>query len=187
MENLPLYIILWVIVLLILYIIWKYNWIITLRNRRENAFADIDVQLKLRFDLVPNIVNTVKGYAEHEKTTLSQVIEARSRYQWAKSTDDKIWASNMLTAALWGIFALAEAYPDLKANASFTQLQSELSDIENKLAASRRFFNSATTEFNTYIELFPTNVIAWMFSFKRAELFELENREAEKNPVKVEF
>ncbi len=182
----PLLILLWVSAIVVIYIISKYNWIITLRNNREKAFADIDVQLKLRFDLVPNLVNTVKWYAEHEKSTLNEVVEARTKYMSADSTDDKIWASNMLTSALGKIFALAESYPDLKANDNFWKLQMELSDIENKIAASRRFFNSATTEFNTYIELFPTNVLAWMFWFKRAELFEILNEEEKKN-VKVEF
>lgn len=181
-----LYILLWVCAVVVIYVISKYNSIIALRNSREKAFADIDVQLKLRFDLVPNLVNTVKGYAEHEKSTLNWVVEARTKYMSAKSSDDKIWASNMLTSALWKIFALAESYPDLKANENFSKLQMELSDIENKLAAARRFFNSATTEFNTYIELFPANIIAWMFNFKRAELFEVWSEE-EKQNVKVEF
>jgi len=182
----PLFILIWVCAVFVIFVISKYNAIITLRNNREKAFADIDVQLKLRFDLVPNLVNTVKGYAKHEKSTFNEVIEARNKYKTASSTDDKIWASNMLTWALGKLFALAEAYPDLKANESFSKLQMELSDIENKLAAARRFFNSATTEFNTYIELFPANIIAWIFNFKRAELFEVIN-EQEKESVKVEF
>lgn len=183
----PTLIILWIIAIVAIYVISKYNWIIALKNNRENAFADIDVQLKLRFDLVPNLVNTVKWYADHEKSTLNEVTEARTKYMSAQNIDDKVWANNMLSQALWKLFAVAEDYPDLKANENFLNLQNELSDIENKLAASRRFFNSATNEFNTYIEVFPTNIIAWTFSFKRVESFELENREEEKNAPKVEF
>jgi len=182
-----LYILLGTSAVVIIYVISKYNWIITLRNNREKSFADIDVQLKLRFNLIPNLVNTVKGYAKHEKSTFNEVVEARTKYMSAWNTDDKIWASNMLTAALWKIFALAESYPELKANQNFIGLQGELSDIENKLAAARRFFNSATTEYNTYIELFPTNIIAWMFNFKRAELFEIQNRDEVWEVPNVEF
>jgi len=182
-----LYILLGTSAVVIIYVISKYNWIITLRNNREKSFADIDVQLKLRFNLIPNLVNTVKGYAKHEKSTLNEAVEARTKYMSAWNTDDKIWASNMLTAALWKIFALAESYPELKANQNFIGLQGELSDIENKLAAARRFFNSATTEYNTYIELFPTNIIAWMFNFKRAELFEIQNRDEVWEVPNVEF
>jgi len=182
-----LYILLGASAVVIIYVISKYNWIITLRNNREKSFADIDVQLKLRFNLIPNLVNTVKGYAKHEKSTFNEVVEARTKYMSAWNTDDKIWASNMLTAALWKIFALAESYPELKANQNFIGLQGELSDIENKLAAARRFFNSATTEYNTYIELFPTNIIAWMFNFKRAELFEIQNRDEVWEVPNVEF
>lgn len=182
----PLFILIWVCAVVVIFVISKYNAMISLRNNREKAFADIDVQLKLRFNLVPNLVNIVKGYAKHEKSTLNEVIEARNKYKSATSTDDKIWASNMLTWALSKLFALAEAYPDLKANENFWKLQMELSDIENKLAAARRFFNSATNEFNTYIEMFPANIIAGMFNFKRAELFEIESPE-EKKSVKVEF
>ncbi|MBP8016930.1 LemA family protein [Candidatus Gracilibacteria bacterium] len=175
-----------IIVIFVIFIIVKYNGIIQMRNNRENSFADIDTQLQLRFDLIPNLVNTVKGYATHEKDTLLQVTEARNNYQNAKSVDDKMEANNMLTGALKSIFALAENYPDLKANQNFLQLQTELSDIENKLAAARRFFNSSTNEYNTYIEVFPNSIIASVFNFKRGESFGLENEEAKKNP-KVEF
>lgn len=180
-------ILIWIIVIFGFFVMSKYNWMVTLRNNRERSFADIDVQLKLRFDLIPNLVNTVKWYATHEKSTFNDVIEARSKYMGATNTDDKIGASNMLTWALWKIFALAEAYPELKANENFWKLQMELSDIENKLAASRRFFNSTTTEYNTYIEMFPASIIAWMFNFKRAVMFEIENREVLEEAPKVEF
>ena len=180
-------IILWIIVVIWFILVWKYNSIIALKNNRENAFADIDVQLKLRFDLVPNLVNTVKWYATHESTTLESVTEARTKYMSAWNVEDKIWANNMLTQALGKIFAVSEAYPDLKANASFLSLQWELSDIENKLAAARRFFNSATKEFNTFIELFPNNIIASMFWFFKWEYFEVENKEEVKNAPNVQF
>lgn len=169
------------------YVVSKYNSIIALRNNREKSFADIDVQLKLRFDLIPNLINTVKWYAEHEKSTFNDVVEARNKYMSAGNSDEKIGASNMLTAALWKIFALAEAYPELKANEGFVKLQMELSDIENKLAASRRFFNATTTEYNTYIEMFPASIIAWIFNFKRAVLFEIWNREEFEKTPNVQF
>lgn len=180
------FIFLWIIVLFVIYVVSKYNSIITLKNNRVNAFADIDVQLKLRFDLVENLVNTVKGYATHEKETLENVTKARTSFMNANSIDDKIEANNMLTSTLKSLFAVAENYPDLKANTNFLQLQTELSDIENKLAASRRFFNSATNEFNTYIEMFPWNLIASMFNFKIEKSFEIETA-AEKEVPKVQF
>lgn len=158
-----------------------------MRNSREQAFSDIDTQLQLRFDLIPNLIETVKGYAKHESETLQKVTEARSQYMNAQSADGKIEASNMLTGALKSVFALSEDYPDLKANTNFLQLQGELSDVENKLAAARRFFNSATNEFNTYIEMFPTNIIAQMFGFARAPGFEIENREEVAKAPKVTF
>jgi LemA protein len=158
-----------------------------LKNVRKQSFSDIDVQLKLRFDLVPNLVETVKGYATHEKETLENVIKARNAFLSAgDNIDAKIEADNQLAGALKSIFALAESYPDLKANASFTQLQNELSDIENKIAAARRFFNSATQEYNTYIEIFPNNIIAGMFNFKVEKSYEIENAEEREN-VKVKF
>lgn len=173
-------------VVLILIIV-KYNGIITMRNARKQAFADIDAQLQLRFDLVPNLIETVKGYAAHEKSTLQNVVDARSRYMGAGSVDEKIEANNQLVGALKSIFALSENYPDLKASANFAQLQAELSDIENKLAASRRFFNSATAEYNTYIEIFPNNLIATVFGFKSEPTFEVENREEASKAPKVSF
>jgi len=181
-----LYIILGIAIVIWIFLMTKYNAMVTLRNNREKSFADIDVQLKLRFDLVPNLVSTVKWYAEHESSTFETITKARSNYQEAKTTDQKIAANNMLSSALSGLNLVVENYPDLKANEGFNNLQMELSDIENKIAASRRFFNSATTEFNTYIQMFPSNIIAGMFGFSKAELFATENEEERKN-VKVEF
>ena len=176
-------VILWI---LVIYVIAKYNSIISLKNTRENAFSDIDVQLKQRFDLIPNLVETVRGYANHEKEALIWVVEARNKYTTATSTSDKIEADNMLQSSLKSIFALSESYPDLKANQNFLQLQAELSDIENKIAASRRFFNSSTREFNTSIEMFPGNIIANIFGFKKEEFFEIVEQQ-ERNVPKVQF
>jgi len=157
-------------------VIWTislYNRIIKLKNNRENAFADIDVQLKQRHDLIPQLVATVKGYASHEKETLDRIVSARSGAMNARSIDEKIVAENALTSALSGLKITVEAYPDLKANTNFMQLQEEISYIENKLAAVRRFFNSATRELNTAIEVFPANIIAGMFGFKKEMMFDL--------------
>jgi len=174
-------------VLLILFIwaISKYNLFVKLRNMRENAFADIDVQLKQRHDLIPQLVATVKGYASHEKETLDRVVSARAGCINARSIDEKIVAENNLSSALAGLKVTVEAYPDLKANTNFMQLQEEISDIENKLASVRRFFNSATKEYNTAIEMFPANIIAGMFSFRKEMMFELgtaERRTLEQAP-----
>ena len=160
-----------------------YNKIVHLRNNRENALSDIDVQMKARFDLVDNLVSTVKGYAKHEKETLDAVITARSNFTGAKNIQDKAEADNMLSGALKSIFALSESYPDLKANQNFLQLQSELSDLENKIAASRRFFNATTREYNTTIQQFPANVL---FPSNKAESF-FEGDEESKKVPKVEF
>lgn len=164
-----------VIVILVIWMISLYNRLVNLRNRRQNAFADIDVQLRQRHDLVPQIVETVKGYAGHEREVLQKITEARSSAMAARTIDDKIVAEQQLTSALQGLKVQVEAYPDLKANQNFLQLQEELSDIENKLAASRRFFNGATTEYNTAVETFPSNMIAGNFGFKREVMFDLGN------------
>ncbi len=181
------WIIVWIVIVFILYIISQYNGIIRLRNNRENAFADIDTQLKLRFDLIPNLVNTVQWYAKHEKELLENITKARTEFLGASNADAKMDANNMLTNALKSVFAVAENYPDLKASQNFMQLQTELADIENKIAASRRFFNSATKEFNNHLETFPTNIIANMFNFSRLNSFELENREKESKNIEVKF
>ena len=151
-----------------------YNNLVRLRNNRENAFADIDVQLKQRYDLVPQLVATVKGYAAHEKGLLECVTAARTAAMSAKNIEDKMAADQMLTSALAGLKVSVEAYPDLKANQNFMQLQQELSDIENKLAAVRRFFNSATRELNNAVQTFPGNLLAGMFGFHTEKMYEIE-------------
>jgi LemA protein len=183
------WIILGIIVLLVIWVISLYNKLVRLRNRRENAFADIDVQLKQRHDLVPQLVETVKGYASHEKELLMRVTEARTAAMSANTIDGKIVAEQQLTAALQGLKVQVEAYPDLKANQNFLQLQEELSDIENKLAASRRFFNAATTEYNNGVEAFPGNLIAKNFGFKREIMFDLgeERRKQLDEPPSIKF
>jgi LemA protein len=167
-----------IVVFLILIIVVKYNSLVKLRHNRENAFADIDVQLKQRHDLIPQLVETVKGYAAHEKETLNRVIAARNGAMNAQTIDDKIAAENTLTSALSGLKVTLEAYPDLKANTNFLQLQEEISDIENKLSSVRRYFNSATKELNNAVQTFPSNIIAGMFGFRREQMFDLgENRQ----------
>ena len=174
-----------VVVVIILAIIGMYNNLVKLRNNRENAFADIDVQLKQRFDLVPQLVATVKGYATHEKELLENITAARTAGVNASSIDDKIKADQQLTSALAGLKVQVEAYPDLKANQNFMQLQGELADIENKLAAVRRFFNSATRELNNAVQSFPSNIFAGMFGFHKEAMYEIEasqRAEVEKAP-----
>jgi LemA protein len=182
-----LYIVLIVVVIIVFYVIGKYNSLIGLWNRVKEAWADIDVQLKRRFDLIPNLVNTVKGYAEHESGVFEKVTEARSKAMQASSIAEKGEADNMLTGTLKSLFAVAEAYPDLKANQNFLELQRELSDTENKIQAARRFYNGNVRDWNTSIQTFPSNIIAGMFNFKVAEFFELEQDSVEKEPVKVSF
>lgn len=174
-----------VVAVIILAIIGMYNNLVKLRNNRENAFADIDVQLKQRFDLVPQLVATVKGYATHEKELLENITAARTAGVNATSIDDKIKADQQLTSALAGLKVQVEAYPDLKANQNFMQLQGELADIENKLAAVRRYFNSATRELNTAVQTFPSNIFAGMFGFHKEAMYEIEasqRAEVEKAP-----
>jgi LemA protein len=178
-----------IIVLIAIWVVSLYNNLVKLRNRRQNAFADIDVQLRQRHDLVPQLVETVKGYATHEKDLLLRITEARTAAMAANTIDDKIKAEQQLTSALQGLKVQVEAYPDLKANQNFLQLQEELSDIENKLAASRRFFNGATTEYNNSVESFPGNLIARNFGFQREVFFDLgeDNRRQMEQPPKIQF
>ena len=177
-----------VIFIVIAVFISMYNGLVKLRNNRENAFANIDVQLKQRYDLVPQLVSTVKGYATHEKQVLEEVTAARAAAINAKTIDEKVAADKSLSAALSGLRISLEAYPELKANQNFLQLQTELSDIENKLAAARRFFNSATREFNNACEVFPSNILAGMFNFKRAAMYEAtENRATLEKAPEVKF
>lgn len=181
-------IVLIVIVLVAVFIIVMYNGLVTLKNRTEEAWSDIDVQMKRRYDLIPNLVNTVKGYATHEQTAFEKVTEARAKAMSATGVTGKGEAENMLTGALKSVFAIAEAYPDLKANQNFLELQQELSDTENKIQASRRFYNGNVRDLNTKIETFPSNIIAGMFAFTKREFFELdENEAAAKQPVVVQF
>jgi LemA protein len=182
-----LYIVLAVLVAFVLFLIFKYNGFITLKNRAQEAWADIDVQLKRRYDLIPNLVNTVKGYATHESTAFEKVTEARSKAMQGGTIAEKGEAENALTGTLKSLFAISEAYPDLKANTNFMELQRELSDTENKIMASRRFYNSNVRDFNTGVETFPGNVIAGMFKFSKLEFFELSEDSVEKNNVEVKF
>ncbi len=184
MLSLPL-ILLVIVGLVVLYVVFTYNGLVSLRNRVSEAWSDIDVQLKRRYDLIPNLVNTVKGYASHESGVFEKVTEARANAMQAGSTHDKAEAENMLSQTLKSLFAVAEAYPDLKANQNFLELQRELSDTENKIQASRRFYNGNVLELNNKIDMFPSNVIASIFHFVKSEFFEVA--EAEKEPVKVQF
>jgi LemA protein len=167
------WIVLGVVVALIVWVIAIYNRLVAMRQRVNQAFADVDVQLRQRHDLIPNLVETVKGYAAHERTTLDAVVQARNAAMAAPGLDQKVAAENMLTGALRQLFALAEAYPDLKANTNFLQLQQELGDIENKLAAARRFFNNAVQEFNTGIQQFPAALFAASLGFHPQTFFDL--------------
>jgi LemA protein len=178
-----------ILALIIIWVISLYNGLVRLRNRRQNAFADIDVQLRQRHDLVPQLVDTVKGYAAHEKELLTRITDARSAAMSATSINDKIQAEQQLSSALAGLKVQVEAYPDLKANQNFLQLQEELSDIENKLAAARRFFNAATTEYNNAVESFPGNLVARNFGFKREIMFDLgtDTRKQMEEPPKIQF
>ncbi len=177
-----------VILVIIFWLVGIYNSLVRLRNTRLNAFADIDVQLKQRHDLIPQLVETVKGYATHEKELLLKITQARTAAMGATTLDDKIKAETQLSSALQGLKISVEAYPDLKANQNFLQLQEELSDIENKLAAVRRYFNAATTEYNTGIETFPSNLIAGNFGFQRETLFDLgQERTSYEEAPKISF
>lgn len=186
MNYLSLYIIIGVAVVAIIWLIAAYNGLIRRRNQAEEAWSDIEVQMKRRYDLIPNVVETVKGYAAHEKGLLENVTQARTAAMGAKTAGEHASAENMLTDTLKTLFAVAENYPDLKANANFLDLQRELADTENKIQASRRFYNANVRDLNTAIESFPTNVIANMFGFAKKEFYDLEE-EAAKEPVKVKF
>ncbi|MEM9495976.1 MAG: LemA family protein [Pseudomonadota bacterium] len=178
-----------VIAVIAFFLIGIYNRIVALNQRTDQAFADVDVQLKQRHDLIPNLVETVKGYASHEKDTLEAVINARNAAQSAQGPAAQGAAEGVLGAALGKLFALAEAYPDLKANTNFLELQRELSDVENKIAAARRFFNNAVQEFNTAIQQIPGNFIAPLGNFKEKEFFEIpaDAREAVETAPEVKF
>lgn len=173
-----LYILFGVAVLIIIFFIISYNKLVRLRNNRENAFADIDVQLKQRHDLIPQLVEVVRGYATHEKETLQNVISARNQAIQASSIDDKIVAENKLSGALNGLRIVFEAYPDLKANQNFLQLQEEIADVENKLSSVRRYFNMATREYNNAVQVFPSNIVAGMTGFRTEKMFNVDSDRA---------
>ena len=171
---------------LALWLVGMYNGLVALRNQLENAWAQIDVQLKRRYELIPNIVETVKGYAKHERETLENVIQARNMAISAQGVPQQAAAENMLSGALKSLFALSERYPDLKANQNFLGLQEELSSTENKIAFARQFYNDATMAYNTRLQSFPTNLIAGVFNFTRRDFFEV-TAEAERSAPKVQF
>ncbi len=181
-----LLIVLGIVAVIAVVIIGMYNSLIRLKNRVDEAWSDIDVQLKRRHDLIPNLVNTVKGYASHEKETFEKVVQARSAAMQAGNAEEKAKTENALSETLKSIFALAENYPDLKANQNFLELQRELSDTENKIQASRRFYNGNVRDFNTKLQVFPTNIIGNTLGFKDRDFFEIEDAEERKN-VEVKF
>ncbi|MFA6416393.1 MAG: LemA family protein [Candidatus Paceibacterota bacterium] len=176
-----------VVAIVVLYPVFVYNRLVTMKNRVKEAWADIDVQLKRRYDLIPNLVETVKGYATHESGVFEKVTEARANALSAQGPAEKGKAENVLTDALKSVFAVAEAYPQLRAVESFTSLQTELSDTENKIQAARRFYNGNVRDFNTSIQTFPANMVAGSFGFGAEAFFQLEAGSAEKEPVAVKF
>src|SRR4030066_1506078 len=176
-----------VLVGLISVVIALYNKLVRLRNTVKSSWSDIDVQLKKRYDLLPNLVDTVKGYASHERSLFEKVTEARSMAMRASSPVDKAKAENMLSETLKTLFAVAEAYPDLKASINFLQLQTRLKELEDNIENARRYYNAVVRDFNILIESFPSNIIASSFAFKQEEFFELETPEVERKPVKVSF
>ncbi len=178
-------ILLGIVVVVVIAIIAMYNGLITLKNRVDEAWSDISVQLKRRYDLIPNLISTVKGYAAHEKEVFEKVTQARTQAMNAGTTQEKAEAENMLSGTLKSLFAVSENYPDLKANQNFLELQRELTDTEDKIMASRRFYNGNVRDFNTKLQVFPTNMIAGMLNFTAREFFEMD--EKEKEPVEVKF
>ena len=182
-----LLIILGIIAVIVLWLIGVFNHLVTLRNRVKEAWSDIEVQLKRRYDLIPNLVETVKGYAKHEAQAFENVTKARAAALSGGTIQERAANENALSGALKSIFAVAEAYPELKANTNFLELQRELSDTENKIQAARRFFNSNVLAINNAVEMFPTNIIAGAFGFKKEEFFDLDETPAQREPVKVSF
>lgn len=182
--TIVLIVIVGIIVLLAFYVIGVYNKLVNAKNKVENQFSQIDVQLKRRADLIPNLVETVKGYAKHEEGTLTAVIEARNKAVSATSINDKIDANNQLTGALNKLFALSEAYPELKANDNFLSLQNDLKDTEDKITYARQFYNDTAMEYDNLVEMFPSNIVAKMFKFKKFEYFKIDEKEKETPKVK---
>ncbi len=170
------------------YLVWMYNTLVTWKNRVKEAWSDIEVQLKRRMDLIPNLVEAVKGYMSHEKGVLEEVTKARSQMMSAQNPGEYAEAENMLTGALKSLFAVSENYPDLKASQNFVELQNEITDTENKIQAARRFYNATARDYNTKLETFPNNIMAKMFGFKQVEFFDLgEDAEVANKPVEVKF
>lgn len=183
--NTLLYVILGLVALLVLWLIGVFNGLVTLKNRIKEAWSDIDVQLKRRYDLIPNLIETVKGYAKHEKQVFEEVTKARTAAMKAQGAHDKAEAENMLSDTLKSLFAVSENYPQLKANENFLQLQQELTDTEDKIEAARRFYNGNVRDYNIKIQVFPNNMVAGMFGFHGEEFFKAE--EGEREAVKVSF
>lgn len=183
--NIALIIIIVIVVLLVLWFFGTYNGLVSLRNRKDDQWSQIDVQLKRRADLIPNLVETVKGYAKHEKGTLEDVVKARNTYMSAVTPEEKMEASGELTQMVSKLFALSEAYPDLKANANFMSLQEDLKDTENKISVARQFYNDTVLTYNNKVEMVPSNIVANMCGFKKATFFEAT--EEERKNVKVSF
>jgi LemA protein len=184
----PLYIVLGIVAVLVLYVIFAYNGFVAKVNRTKEAWADIDVQLKRRYDLIPNLVESVKAYATHEREVLDNVTKARAQAMQGGTPHDRAESENMLSGTLKSLFAVAEAYPDLKANQNFLSLQQELANTEDKIQAARRFYNANVQELNTSVESFPGNLIAGSFKFQKMDLFELSDADAAaREPVKVSF
>lgn len=185
--NTLLYIIIGIVAVLVVWLIAAYNGFVRLATRTKESWADIEVQLKRRYDLIPNLVSTVKGYASHESKTFEQVTEARTKAMSAQTPAEHGEAENMLSGALKSIFALSEAYPDLKANQNFLELQRELSDTENKIQAARRFYNGNVRDLNIKVDSFPGNLIAGPFGFGKQEFFDIPDNDAAQTPVEVKF
>ena len=179
-----IWIILGIVVVLAMFIISTYNNLVVLRNRAKDQWAQVDVQLKTRFDLIPNLVETVKGYAKHESETLEKVIAARNNYANAKTDAEKLEASKEMSRGVMNIMALAEAYPDLKANTNFVDLQNQLKEVEEKISYARQFYNDSVLMYNNKVEMIPSNIVASIFGFKKSEFFEADEKERENVQVK---
>lgn len=181
------YILLGILALLIIWLVMMYNGLVTSRNRVDEAWSDIEVQLKRRYDLIPNLVNTVKGYTKQESSVLENVTRLRNMAMNATNPQERLKDENMLSGALKSLFAVAEAYPDLKSNQNFMQLQSDLTDTEDKIQASRRFYNGNVRDFNTKVQTFPTNIFANIFGFAIRPFFDIDEKGPEGQPVNVQF
>lgn len=180
-----IYVLIGVVVILLIFIAGNYNSLVSLRNKVKDQWAQIDVQLKRRFDLIPNLVETVKGYTKHEKETFEDVVKARNSFNAAKTPEDEMKANSELSGAITKLFALSESYPELKANSNFIQLQEDLKDTEDKISYARQFYNDNVMNYKNKIEMFPSNIIAGMFGFKPEPFFEAST--SEKENVKVKF